>query len=147
LTLVPLWELLPRTTILVDFPSCLDLKCAQRNEIQCVLTLLRVFVDLKGEEMATDKKIGRRELITRALTGGLAVGTFALSGKTALWAEETKKEILTLDISTIDELPQPRTCASYNTKRFECTKYRAYKNFSKACRARYSARCGFFFCH
>jgi hypothetical protein len=49
--------------------------------------LLRVIVDLKGEEMATDKKIGRRELITRALTGGLAVGTFALSGKTALWAE------------------------------------------------------------
>jgi hypothetical protein len=110
--------------------------------------LLRVFVDLMGEEMATDKKIGRRELITRALTGGLAVGAFALSGKTALWAEETKKEILTLDISTIGEPPKRRSCAPYNAGRVESSRYIAYLNASKACRARYSAKCGgTFVCH
>ena len=92
--------------------------------------------------MATDKKIGRRELITRALTGGLAVGTFALSGKTILWAvDEPARKILTLDISTLGELPKPRTCAPYSTKRFECAKYKAYLNASRPCRARYSARC------
>ena len=75
------------------------------------------------------------------LTGGLAVGTFALVGKTALWAEETKKEILTLDISTLGELPKPRTCHPYKTERFECHRYKAYLNASKPCRVRYSARC------
>jgi hypothetical protein len=96
-----------------------------------------------------DKKIGRRELITKALAGGLGLGAFALSGPTVLWAEEEerRKKVLTLDISTIGEKPEARTCASYTTKRFECQKYEAYKNFSRACRARYSARCGFFFCH
>ena len=98
--------------------------------------------------MATDKKIGRRELITKALTGGLAVGTFALAGKTALWAQETKKEILTLDISTLGELPKARSCAPYNSGRVECSRYRAYLNANKACRVRYSAKCGATFtCH
>jgi hypothetical protein len=99
--------------------------------------------------MSTDKKIGRRELISKALAGGLGLGAFALSGATVLWAEGERgsKNVLTLDVSTIGEQPEVRACASYNTKRFECTKYRAYKNFSRVCKARYSARCGFFFCH
>ena len=92
--------------------------------------------------MATGKKIGRRELITKALTGGLAVGTFALSGKTLLWAvNKPARRILTLDISTLGEAAEPHTCAPYSTKRFECAKYRAYKNLSRVCRMRYSAEC------
>jgi hypothetical protein len=91
--------------------------------------------------MATDKKIGRRELITKTLAGGLAVGTFALSVKTDLWAAEKKKTIVTQDISTLGEKPEVRSCAPYSTKRFECGKYRAYKRFSSACKARYSAEC------
>ena len=92
--------------------------------------------------MGTDKRIGRRELITKALTGGLAVGTFALSGKTILWAvDKPPRKILTEDISTLGEAAEPRTCAPYNTKRFECGKYRAYKHVSPVCRKRYSAEC------
>ena len=103
--------------------------------------MLRAFVDLKGEEMAREKKIGRRELITGTLTGGLAVGTFALAGKTPLWAAEQQKEILIEDISTLGEPGKPRSCAPYSTKRFKCGKYEAFLNPPRPCRVRYSARC------
>jgi hypothetical protein len=103
--------------------------------------LSRVFVDLKGEEMAKDRKIGRRELITRSLSGGLAAGTFALAEKTALRAADQKKEILIEDISTLGELPKQRSCAPYNTERFKCGRYETFLNPPKPCRTRYSARC------
>jgi hypothetical protein len=98
--------------------------------------------------MATDKRLGRREAISRLLAGGLAAGTFALSGLKVAWANPQGQEnVFTEDISTIGEPPSARTCAQYNTKRFECKKYRAYKNSVKICPSRFSARCGFFFCH
>ncbi|MCX6552103.1 MAG: hypothetical protein NTY02_14070 [Acidobacteria bacterium] len=99
--------------------------------------------------MATDRTLGRRELITKLLAGGLAAGTFALSGVKVAWAnsQTAQSDVLTEDVTTIGELPKARTCAQYNTKRFECTKYRAYKNVTTACKARYSARCGTFTCH
>ena len=92
--------------------------------------------------MASDNRIGRRELITKALAGGLAVGTFTLSGKTILWAvDKPPRKILTEDISTLGEPAAPRTCAPYKTKRFEFAKYRAYKHVTAVCRMRYSAEC------
>jgi hypothetical protein len=99
--------------------------------------------------MTVHRKIGRRELITKVLAGGFAAGTFALSGTRLAWADhqQGQKDVLTEDVTTIGELPKARSCEQYNTKRFECTKYKAYRNVSQACKARYSARCGTFTCH
>jgi len=98
--------------------------------------------------MATDKKIGRRELISKVLAGGLAAGTYALSGQTFLLAGDKQREIQIEDVSTVGEKAEPRTCAPYSTKRMYCSKYVAYLNASKLCQQRYSARCGATFtCH